>query len=60
MCKSGADYGILDFREDYIHVCECDGLAIDDAAVFTQFGPVLAVQFFPGGSRVSVNGEASE
>ncbi len=55
-----ADADLLDFREDYVHVCEGDVLAIDDAAVFTQFGPVLAVHVFAGGSCVSVDGEAAE
>lgn len=59
-CDLDLNDDLLDFGEDYVHVCEGDALAIDDAAVFTEFRPVLAVHVSAGGSRVSVDGEAAE
>lgn len=50
----------LDFGEDDVHVGAGDVLAVDDLAVFAQFGPVLPVQLLPRGLRVSVDGELPE
>lgn len=45
----------LDFREDDVDVGAADILAIDDLAVFAQFGPVLPIQLLPRRLRVSVD-----
>lgn len=51
---------LLDFAEDDVHVREGDALAVNHAAVFAEFGPVLAVHVLAGSARVTVDGEASK
>lgn len=45
----------LDFGEDDVDVGAGDVLAIDDLAVFAQFGPVLPVKLLPRGLCVAVD-----
>lgn len=47
----------LDFGEDNVHVGAGDILAVDDLAVFAQFGPVFPIQLLPCGLCVSVDGK---
>lgn len=51
---------LLDFAEDDVHVCQGDALAVNHAAVFAEFGPVLAVHFLASSTCVAVDGEALE
>ena len=50
----------LDFTEDNVHIGSGDILAVDDAAVLTEFDKVFAVHLLPGGLGVSVDGKLLE
>lgn len=51
---------LLYFAENNVNISEGDVFPIDHTAVFTEFGPVLAMHLLAGSTSVTMDGKASK